>query len=52
MLASSSLDFNKKLLNEYLIPNFMIIAMDKYGSNVCEKVLEVALAYQLQYLWT
>lgn len=45
MMIECDIETKKLLLNDYLLPNFVKLSKDKYGSNVCEKVLQVALAY-------
>lgn len=39
MLTERLIDKNKILINDYLIPNFVELACNKFGSNVCEIML-------------
>ncbi|CAD8069902.1 unnamed protein product [Paramecium sonneborni] len=51
MLKERTIEQNKLLINEYLIPNFIELSCNKFGSNVCEIMVTKSLAYQLQNLW-
>ncbi|CAD8067978.1 unnamed protein product [Paramecium primaurelia] len=51
MLKERTIEQNKLLINEYLIPNFIELSCNKFGSNVCEIMVNKSLAYQLQNLW-
>lgn len=36
MLKDCSIEQCKSLINDHLIPNFVDLSCDKFGSNVCE----------------